>query len=149
MTFEELIPALGAKLDIELSVLEGACALEVDGNAVILQEVGELLLFHADLGTPPPQSLEKLYRALLEANYLYQGTGGATLAVNPQGGHIHLQKYEWLVRLDAEQAVEALERFVDTLIAWKHIIEDYRPEIIATPPENIEPSDFSGTFLQV
>jgi len=49
-------------------------------------------LVRADLGEIPPDRRDAFAYAALEANYLYQGTGGATLAVNPADSHLHLQK---------------------------------------------------------
>ena len=37
----------------------------------------------------------------MKANFLYQGTGGATLAVNPADGRLHVHKYNWMERLAA------------------------------------------------
>ncbi len=88
---------------------------------------------------------------MLEANFLYGGTGGATLAVSPADGHAHLQKYTWLERLDAESSLLFIDRFAETAAHWKTLLSDYRP---ATPEAAPDASPdavpgASGPFLPV
>ena len=68
----------------------------------------------------------------MEANYLYQGTGGATLAVDSRDGHLHLQKYNWLDRIDMDKVLSGLTRFADTVKAWKGIAASSAAD---TPPD--------------
>lgn len=133
MTFAELIDGLGKNLGIELTDEGGATAIEVDGLSVILHLAGEDILFvHADLGEIAPESREEVVAAALEANFLYQATGGATLAVNGEDGHLHLQKYNWIDRLDAEKAAQDLAKFAEVALAWRKILEDRKlPESAA------------------
>ena len=132
MTFGELIEGLVKSLGVELTDEGGATAVEVDGVPVVLQRANDdLLLVHADLGEIPPENRDRVLAAAMEANFLYQGTGGATLAVDSRNGHLHLQKYNWLDRLDAEKAMSGLTRFADTVKAWKGVASAQRAE---TPP---------------
>ena len=135
MTFGKLIEELNAKYDTQIEDAGGAFALEFDGQTVVLQlaggRSGDILLAHADLGEVPPDRREALAASALEANFLYQGTGGATLAVNPRNGHLHIQKYNWLDRLDAEKAISDLTRFAETAHAWRKILESPRADPIA------------------
>ena len=122
MTFGELIEGLGKSLGVEMTDEGGAAAVEVDGIPVVLQRASDdLLLVHADLGEVAPDSRERVLAAAMEANFLYQGTGGATLAVDSRDGHLHLQKYNWLDRIDMDKAMSGLTRFADTVKAWKGI----------------------------
>ena len=127
MDFQNIIAALGGKLGVELDGTNGACGLAVDGVDVVLQDAGDLLLVHTDLGEPPPQDPAALFQAMLEANFLYGGTGGATLAISPSDGHVHLQKYTWLERLDADTALLFVDRFAETAARWIALLADYRP----------------------
>ncbi len=135
MEYPELVKSLGGKLGIELDGADGAVGIEVDGVPVILQLAGgrdgDILFSHSDLGEAPAERMESLLESALQANFLYQGTGGATVAMNPADGHLHLQRYDWLARLDADRALEALTRFADTVAAWRRIIADCRQ---AAPP---------------
>ena len=148
MTFGELIAELGKNLGIELTDEGGATAVEIDGIPVVLHAAGDdLILVHADLGEIPHENRERVFAAAMEANFLYQGTGGATLAVDPDSGRLHIQKYNWLERLDAEKAVTNLTRFADTVKAWKGVLADTaadsfsgRVDLTLPPP---------GSFMQV
>ena len=127
MTFGDLIEGLGAKLGVEIEDAGGAAAVEVDGNPIILQAAGEdLLLMHADIDELTPDNRDRILAAAMEANFLYQGTGGATLAVDPRSSHLYLQKYNWLDRLDAEKAVTSLTRFADTVKSWRELVAGLR-----------------------
>ena len=53
--------------------------------------------------------------------------------------HLHLQKYNWLDRLDAEKAFNMLSRFADTAVLWKKLVreasaprEDFLSEVISS-----------------
>ena len=132
MTFGELIEGLGKSLGVEMTDEGGAAAVEADGIPVVLQRASDdLLLVHADLGEVAPDSRERVLAAAMEANFLYQGTGGATLAVDPRDGHLHLQKYNWLDRIDMDKVLSGLTRFADTVKAWKGIASSPTAE---TPP---------------
>ncbi len=123
MTLQELLNALNEKLGLDLVYEGGATALEIDGIPVILQEAEDgIVLVHADLGEIPVDRQDAIAAAAMEANYLYQGTGGATLAVDPADGHLHLQKYNWLDRTDADKALEALDRFAETATQWQALL---------------------------
>ena len=125
MTFGELLDGVGKNLGVELVDEGGAAAVQVDGNPVILQSADDdLLLIHADIGEIPPENRDRIRAAAMEANFLYQGTGGATLAVDPRSGHLHLQKYNWFDRLDTEKAVTTLTRFADTVKTWKELVAE-------------------------
>ena len=125
MTFGELIAGLGKNLGVELTDEGGAAAVEVDGIPVVLQRASDdLLLVHADLGEIAPENRERVLAAAMEANFLYQGTGGATLAVDARDGHLHLQKYNWFNRLDAEKAAADIARFADIARMWKGLVAE-------------------------
>ena len=128
MTFGNLIEALGGKLGIEIEDAGGAAAVETDGTTVVLQDAGELLLLRAEVGEIPADGKETILLSAMEANFLYQGTGGATLAVNHEDGRLHVHKYNWMERLDADTVLEALEKLSRTVAAWRKILADYRPE---------------------
>ena len=148
MTFRELIDGLGKSLGIELTDEGGATAVEVDGNPIILQAAGDdLLLIHADLGEIAPENRDRVFAAAMEANFLYQGTGGATLSFNSRNGHLHLQKYNWFDRLDAEKAMTGLTRFADMVKTWKGLVAETMAGAHATASDLPAPS--LGGFMQV
>ena len=133
MTFEKLIEGLSERLGVKIEDAGGAFALDIDGQTVVLQLAGgrdgDILLMRTDLGEVPPDRRDALAAAALEANFLYQGTGGATLAVNPGDGHLHLHRYDWLDRIDAERTLATLSRFADTSAKWKRLVVDFRDAV--------------------
>ena len=147
MTFGELIDVLGKRLGVEIEDAGGAAALEIDGETVVLQDAGELLLVRAEVGEIPADGREGILASAMEANFLYQGTGGATLAVNPADGRLHLQKYNWMERLDADSVLAAIGNMADTAAAWRRVLADYRSS--SWRPETSAPPIGSGPLLQV
>ena len=150
MTFGELRDVLGKKLGVEIEDAGGASALDVDGQTVILQLAGgrdgDILLMRADLGETAPDRRDSLAVAALKANWLYQGTGGATLAFNPDDEHLHLHRYDWLDRLDSDKALEALSRFAETAAAWRRIAAEIPVE---APAGESHPILDKGDFMAV
>ena len=126
MTFSKLIEELGNRLGADIEDAGGAFALEIDGETVVLQLAGgmsgDILVARADLGEMPVERRTALATSALEANYLYQGTGGATLAVNPSDGHLHLHRYDWLDRIDVDRSIEIFSRFADTAATWRRLV---------------------------
>ena len=93
MDAPELIDALGKRLGIGLALDEdGVCALDADGLAVVFNDLPQAnaLALACDLGKPPPERLEGLFRAMLQANHLFAGTAGATLSLDPASGRASL-----------------------------------------------------------
>ena len=151
MEFTRLIESLAEKLGIEITDEGGAAAVGIDGLTVILHQADEeLLLLHADLGEVPPAGRDALAVAAMRANFLYQGTGGSTLAINPHNGHLHIQKYNWLDRLDADKALDTLSRFADTSLKWQKLLSDYS-SLNDAEADGAQPNDAVafGEFMKV
>ena len=145
MTFGDLIERLSEKLGVEIEDAGGAFALEIDGETVILQQANDdLVLVRADLGEIPPERRDAFASAALEANFLYRGTGGSTLAINPNDGHLHLQKYNWLERINLDNALDMLTRFAETVMAWRRLIAE-----APAANENDMPTAVADGFLSV
>ena len=150
MTFGELIDGLGKSLGIELTDEGGATAVEVDGIPVVLHAANDdLLLIHADLGEIAPDCRDRVLAAAMEANFHYQGTGGATLAVDSRNGHLHLQKYNWLDRLDAEKAMTGIARFADAVKTWKGLLAETAASASAAADDSPAQTLPPGGFMQV
>ena len=141
MTFSDLLQLASERLGVEIEDAGGAAGVEIDGAPVVLQDTGDLLLLRADLGAIPAEGREAVLAAAMEANWLYQGTGDATLALDPAGGGLGLQKYTWLDRLDADAAFETLERFAATAAFWRRTLSDFvAPSAPAEDPATPPPS---------
>jgi len=151
MTFGKIIEKLGERLEIAFEDAGGAVAVEVDGEAVILQDAGELLLLRAEVGEIPADARASILASAMEANFLYQGTGGATLAVNPADGRLHIHKYNWMERLDADAVLDAIDKLSDVAAAWRRILADSRSSVadaLGRKEDASVPMDTRG-FMQV
>ena len=134
MCFKDVVEVLGRAFSLELKVVQDTTVFEVsseDGGTkvqVLVQDVSErnLVLMSADLGEPPPDGGERLYRTMLEANTLFEGTAGATLALDAATGHFRLQKYESPDEF-ANDAKAKIESFIETALFWSRAIADFRP----------------------
>ena len=148
MDFRKFIESLGNALGMRLENAEGACGLDVDGVTVMLHDADDLVLLAAEIGPPPPEDgLETLFRTVLKANWLYCGTGGATLAINPEDGCIWLEKYNFHERLDGAKGAEMVTRFAETARTWRGLVAGFKPDV---PFGGDSPRDSSaGDFMQV
>ena len=135
MSFEDIVSVLGRAFGLELKVVQDTTVFEVeseDGGTkvrVVIQDVSErtLVLMSADLGEPPPEGGERLYRTMLEANNLFEGTAGATLALDAATGRFRLQKYESPDEL-ANDAEAKVVSFMEMALFWSRAIADFRPQ---------------------
>ena len=145
MVFEDVVAVLERAFKLELSVVNDTTVFEVaseDGGTkvqVLVQNVDErkLVLLSADIGEPPPEGCEILFRTMLEANNLFSGTSGATLALDPAAGRFRLQKYESPDEL-ANDAEGRIVSFIETALVWSRSIADFRP----SGEEGESPGDF-------
>ena len=137
MEASELIEALGRKMGLELSFKDGAAAFEADGMTVAVNDLPALdaVALTGDIGAPPPERLESLYKTVLEAQHLFRSTHGATISLDPGTGHFALNKAIPLATVDAESFAVEVERFISTLETFVKIVREFR----ARPPD-AEPS---------
>lgn len=136
MAFREYVGALVKDLGVAIEIEDNACALSLGAEdehpiAILVQGFDErgTVLTCADLGEPPPEGREKLYKVLLEANDLYGDTAGATLSLDRRNGHIRLQRYDDMDTLVMIGPGKPLVAFADTAAAWRRLISDFRDTI--------------------
>ena len=125
----ELIKKFGEKIGVNLTPDEdNVYTFEVDEMIVtfnVLPELDEIVL-SGDIGEPPPEHLENLYKVMLEAQYLFNGTAGATISLNAENNHFSLCKALSCKILDGDSLYEEAEHFVNTLEVWTKLVKDYR-----------------------
>ena len=133
MTFTEFAAALSKEAGGEIEIENDACAVrtgvdESSSVTILIQGFDErgALLMTADLGQPPPERLERLYRTILEANDLFRDTCGATLSVNPATGNVRLQRFDPYDVLMEVGAMKALTLFASVATEWSKLVRDYR-----------------------
>ena len=132
MEFSEFVQQFAERFGIEVpEIVDEAAAFDADGMPFFLMRVAnegdsEYLVVAADLGEPPPERLEKLYQALLDAGHNFAGAGGGVLARNPSDGHIWFQSREPFALMDIETAISKVKTLGDAAINWRDIIKEYR-----------------------
>ena len=153
MNFEDIVAVLGQTFGLELKVVQDTTVFEVvsdDGGTkvqILLQNTGErnLVLISADLGEVPPEGREKLFQTMLEANNMFSGTVGSTLALDAASGSARLQRYVSGDDL-ANNVMGTLEPFIETALLLSRMIADYRPSVDA-PMEFTESTGGDGPGL--
>ena len=108
---------------------DGTLSFDSDGMMLwihVLDEIDSIVLV-GDLGEAAPGRLEKLYRAILEAQHLFKGTFGATVSVNPETGRFSLCKAFSCRGLEPERFIAEAEHFLSIQESWRKIIRDYHP----------------------
>lgn len=134
MAFKDVVAVIEQELGTELAVVQDTTVFEVAGGnggprvRILVQDEAErnLVLLSADLGEPPPEGRERLFRTMLEANNLFSGTAGATLALDAATGSCRLQRFLPPDAL-ANDVQGQFVPFVETALAWGRAIADFRP----------------------
>ena len=152
MTFNELVAALSKEVGSEIETDGDTCAVRTGTDeslsvTILIQGFDErgALLMTADLGQPPPERLELLYRTILEANDLFRDTCGATLSVNPATGNVRLQRFDPYDVLMEAGPFKALTLFASVAVEWAKLVCDYRD----APVKDEENSSDDGNLLGV
>ncbi len=148
MEFNELIRKFAERFGLETpEIVEDAAAFDADGMPFLVMRVAdegesEYLVIAADLGEPPPERLERLYEALLDAGHAFAGAGGGVFVRNPADGHIWLQLREAYSSIDVETAISKARTLGDAAVNWRDIIREYREG--ASIPGTKAPGEASG-----
>jgi hypothetical protein len=90
---------------------------EVMLNLEFDEETNRLMLY-SPLGEIPASGCEALYETLLEANFLGQQTGGATLGLQREDNAVVLHQAVSLAGVTSVQFQGLLETFVDAAETW-------------------------------
>jgi len=139
MEINDIIKSFSEKIGMEIVPSDdGVYMFEVDEMIItfhVLPELDEIVLT-GDIGEPPPERLENLYKTILEAQYLFNGTAGATISLNSENNHFSLCKALPCKILDGDSFFSEAEQFVNTLEVWAKMVENYRD--IAPNAEDIK-----------
>ncbi|MEO1019673.1 MAG: type III secretion system chaperone [Pseudomonadota bacterium] len=138
--YSELLANFGRSIGLPDLVAdeEGYCALSFDELAVNLQldpATRELLIF-AHLGEIDDDDPSALYARMLAANSFWQGTGGATLGIEPETQAVFLARTVSVRVLDDAAFEALLEGFIQQAEHWRQEVEtfvsdDVTPGILA------------------
>ena len=121
MEYDELIGAFAEKHGIAgMEILDGAAALDVDGMriAFLHDETTHSLVLLGDIGAPPPESDGRFNELLMQANFLFRGSDGATFTQNPETKEYALMRSLPLTLLDAILGIGCNKFICHTQDAW-------------------------------
>ena len=125
---KELINAFCERLGIQSEAnAEGIYAFEVDAFEFAVHDLSEQrrVALVGDLGLIPEKHPEGLFRLMLEAQHCFRETEGAIFSIDGERDRLTLKRLLSLAELDDETFFNEVERFVNQLEAWAHIIRDY------------------------
>ena len=129
MELKELMAAFAAEAGAEGCAPDekGAYNLEIDGIEMMIRPVGDgtLVVTYADLGEPPEEGREQLYRAMLEASFPAAGTATAALSIDNRTGRICLHRIESLAAADYAAFRASIEAFVNVADGWRRQLASF------------------------
>ena len=159
MEYRELMDAFAAKCGVESpDAKDGAAVFEIDGMSVgfIHDPVEDAVMVVAEIGEQNPDADEACSSALLKANYLFAGTGGATLCRNPETGAFAIMRSWPLNSVDGDTFATAVNDLLTTAEKWKAVVEGMDEAQIAHDDQVEEESEVlqrgqggSGGFMRV
>ena len=159
MEYSELMDAFAAKCGVENpAAKDGPAVFEIDGMDVgfIHDTTEDAIMVVAAIGEQNPDADEACSSALLKANYLFAGTGGATLCRNPETGAFAIMRSWPLASLDADTFATAVNDLLTTAEKWKAVVEgidnaqDARDEQIEEEKEILQSGPgAAGGFMRV
>ena len=154
MEFEELLKKLAEACGIDrLEPDESHMVhLGADGSALTIvgdPETRTVVLF-SEIGELPLEKREAFYEQALKASWLFQGGGGATLAINPESGILSLNRAIPMEALDGDRFVELVRGFLACLVRWRQLAKDWRGAVedgaVRETDEETSPEDPFATW---
>ncbi len=139
LPYQDLLTALAEETGLEAASLIATEEIVIDDLLIGLQLKGEgddaEVLLCSQLGTVSPGRWNEVARALLLANHLWTGTGGATLGLLPDDDTVSLSVRQPLRDLDANKLAVLLAKTTDIGLAWQDFInrDPGAPEHAALP----------------
>lgn len=151
---QEIIALLGKRLNVDLALdKDGMCPLLVDGMKITISSLPEMdaVGLWGEIGEAPPQQLENLLSAMLNANHCFRGTAGSTISRDPETGRFFLCRMLDVRAVDGDGFFKALEAFVNTQETWCRMLADYRGSAAESAPdaEECPPSFGANGFISV
>lgn len=125
-TFNNLIQSFAQAYQLPAAELAISQEITVNGVAVSLHYEGVDdsgdVVFYAVLGLPSQGDEANAYRAVLQANHLWSGTGGATAGLMDDG-QITLCYRSPLDLMTAESLANTLDLFSEQAAQWRELIQ--------------------------
>ena len=125
--FERLVESLTADYGAAVSRSEDGLDFTVEAGAFLLMfsylAEAEQMLVSTCVAEPPAAGRERLYFRLLNGQYFFSETAGATLAVDSDERFVTLQIVRHLAGLTPENFPVFIEHFLQTALLWRNRIE--------------------------
>ena len=125
--FERLVESLTADYGAAVSRSEDGLDLTVEAGAFLLMfsylAEAEQMLVSTCVAELPAEGRERLYFRLLNGQYFFRETAGATLAVDPEERFVTLQLVRHLAGLTPENFPLLVEHFLQAALLWRNRIE--------------------------
>ena len=139
MEFEELLKPLAAACGVERLEPDESHMVHFGADGTALTIVGDpetrMVVLFSELGDLPHEGREAFYEQALRANWLFQGGGGATLAINPETGALALNRAMPMDVLDGEGFVGLVRDFLTVLYRWRELARDWRGAVESAAEE--------------
>lgn len=119
---------LGSDLGIEGLEFDeyGYCCLEFPDQTINIEaDESGLIFLYAHLGNVPKEKTEAFFAMLLEANYLWQQTGGGCLGVDREADVVLLAMQSHVAALDGQGFKNMMENFLNTSVTWTRRVEGF------------------------
>ena len=120
--FSGLIQSLSVQLQVELEIRDNSKVhVNFDDIALLIEHLpeAEQLLLAAPVADVPARGREELYRALLQGQYVFAETMGATLALDHEERFVSLQMAPALRALTRENFPALVENFLNMVDYWR------------------------------
>lgn len=100
---------------------DGYCLVRIDGKldlSLQFDDDSQSLVLTARCGPLPANGRERVLQALLDANYHWAGSGGATLSTNSREGAVYLQFREPTAQLESDRIADLLQAVILNAEFW-------------------------------
>ena len=120
---DRLIADLGKSIGLDELYFDDndGCLLQFDDTITLLmlyEQGRDVLYLFSFVNELPSDNREKVLRRLMEANYRWSETEGATLSLNPGEDNVVMTIQLSAERLDLPQLEETIGRFIDGVERW-------------------------------
>jgi hypothetical protein len=137
-----LLTDFGNALGLEGLALDenGYCCLRFDDIVVNIESVGDssLVLLYSSLGALPAQAGPEVCRRLLEANFFFHGTAGATIGLHGPTGGIAITRVVDAAGMEVLDWEAVIKAFVDAAENCAALFEAAPAAAVLAAPSRFE-----------
>ena len=148
MEFEELLESLAEACGIDRLEPDDTHMVHLGSEGTALTIVGDpeprMIVLFSEIADLPLEGREAFYEQALKANWLFQGGGGATLAINPDSGALSLNQALPMAALDGALFVQLVQNFLEFLQRWRQRAIDWRGAKDESPAKGADDATAAG-----